>query len=729
MTAATDPELRRRGVTPLTAHLGKACTAGVFLVIAGSVAAWVAIDRQPPAWDHANHLERAVACAEDLSAGRVRAILERSSFYPPLVPCAAGVVYLLAPSDAAGAQAVVLLFLGIGMLATYLVGHRLFDPTAGMVAAVLFATAPFVVFSALNFQLDLPLTAMVALFLYVLLRADGLPSTAWSVAAGGVFAAGMLTKPSFAVYALPPALLVAVTLVRQRRFGRLGLGVLIAVALSLPWYGPRMFGLPFQVTSRSFTQAAESGFAEPLTAAGLLTYPRWFVPQFGALAVLLFVGGVYWAARRRPILVVACLVPFAVFLFLQNKNLRYTMPLLPAASLIAGASVASLLPLARVALCAAVLVTGALQVAATTFGIGPLAGQAPFGVELARAHPPSRAAWPHRAILKRVLDDSHGERATVSVVPNTDGFSMSNFRYYAARDGLRLRIGRAWSDYPLNIDYVILKTGNQGPEFASAKARRVTERFAADPLLAAVFPVIGEFPLPDGTRATLRVRRPQAVTGMAAGALARRMRAGAGGLLGEVVADATDLRIGLEYDDAALLRGTIRRVTISAASARVGELGRPKAATLRLRDIRVVLEGLTVNPARAALEGRIEPLALRRFRVERLTLTEADLQAFFAELTRLGRARVALLDDGARIRLAQPGPDVDLRLSVRPGSDGRPVVLDARGVRLGGVPVPDALTGWVVRNYDPTLKWAQLPVPVDVSPVRIRRGVLEVGAE
>src|SRR2546426_7261687 len=216
MTAATDPELRRRGVTPLTAHLGKACTAGVFLVIAGSVAAWVANDRQPPAWDHANHLERAVACAEDLSAGRVRAILERSSFYPPLVPCAAGVVYLLAPSDAAAAQAVILLFLGLGMLATYLVGHRLFDPTAGMVAAVLFATAPFVVFSALNFQLDLPLTAMVALFLYVLLRADGLPSTAWSVAAGGVFAAGMLTKPPLAGYPLPPAPLVTGTFVSQR---------------------------------------------------------------------------------------------------------------------------------------------------------------------------------------------------------------------------------------------------------------------------------------------------------------------------------------------------------------------------------------------------------------------------------------------------------------------------------------------------------------------------------
>ncbi len=61
----------------------------VFLAIGGTVLLWVRIDQRPPAWDYADHLERMVACADDLAAGRLRAILERSSFYPPLVPCTA----------------------------------------------------------------------------------------------------------------------------------------------------------------------------------------------------------------------------------------------------------------------------------------------------------------------------------------------------------------------------------------------------------------------------------------------------------------------------------------------------------------------------------------------------------------------------------------------------------------------------------------------------------------
>ena len=54
-----------------------------WLVLALVAATWVALDRRPPEWDHANHLERALQCARDLRAGDVRAILERSSFYPP----------------------------------------------------------------------------------------------------------------------------------------------------------------------------------------------------------------------------------------------------------------------------------------------------------------------------------------------------------------------------------------------------------------------------------------------------------------------------------------------------------------------------------------------------------------------------------------------------------------------------------------------------------------------
>ncbi|PYO55222.1 MAG: hypothetical protein DMD84_00080, partial [Candidatus Rokuibacteriota bacterium] len=78
-----------------------ALVGAAWLVIAVCVAVWLAIDTRPPEWDHANHLERAVACARDLAAGDWRTILERSSFYPPVVPCAAGLLYRVLPTDVA----------------------------------------------------------------------------------------------------------------------------------------------------------------------------------------------------------------------------------------------------------------------------------------------------------------------------------------------------------------------------------------------------------------------------------------------------------------------------------------------------------------------------------------------------------------------------------------------------------------------------------------------------
>src|SRR6185369_17896214 len=126
--------------------------------------------------------------------------------------------------------------------------------------------------------------------------------------------------------------------------------------------------------------------------------------------------------------------------------------------------------------------------------------------------------------------DSHGARATVSVVPNFAVFSTSNFRYYAVRDGLALRVVRAWDDPPLGIDYMVLKTGDQGPSWTAEKSRRVSDRLAADPSLARVFPVIGEFPLPDGSVASVRARRippltdvtPEVVAAAVEGGLRRR---------------------------------------------------------------------------------------------------------------------------------------------------------------------------------------------------------------
>ena len=66
-----------------------ALVASAFVVLAVVASVWFALDRHPPEWDHANHLERAVLCARDLAAGSLTPVIERSAFYPPLVPCLA----------------------------------------------------------------------------------------------------------------------------------------------------------------------------------------------------------------------------------------------------------------------------------------------------------------------------------------------------------------------------------------------------------------------------------------------------------------------------------------------------------------------------------------------------------------------------------------------------------------------------------------------------------------
>jgi hypothetical protein len=700
---------------------------------------WVSIDRRPPMWDHANHLERAVRCKQilaDPGRDRLSEIMALSSFYPPVVTCAAGVLYLVLPVTPVTSQAVILGFLGIGLLASFLLGRTLFDSRTGFLGAMIFGTAPFVVFSTTNFQLDLPLAAMVVLAILGLVKSEGFSSWRWSWASGGILAAGLLTKPPFVVYVLPALVLAALAAFRgedrARSLGNLAVALLLPAALALPWYGPRLFGLPMQVLNRSFKQAAESGYPEVLSAFSLAFYPLAFLPQFGLLAGLLFGWGI-WAIRHdrraRSVLLASCLIPFGVFVLLQNKNLRYTLPILPIAALVAAGGLRVVRLPWRRALTAGCVVVSLLQVGAAAFGLPPVPAWTPFNLPLVMHSPPSSTEWPHERILSLIVKESGGRSATVSVVPNDGFFSVSNFRYYATRDGLPLTFTRAWDEYPLEIDFAILKTGDQGPAFSVAKVVRIMAKIeAGDRPFEQAFPIIAEFPLPDGSLAFVRRRTLTAVEGVAPRALARRFEAGAKQFLAQFARDVEGLEVRLAWTNGELLRGSIDRVHVAAGKATVGEFSR-KRPSLVLRDIRLTLEGLRVNPHRLLATGEVEPLELGRLWIHRLLVTEADLRAFLSQQRRLTGLRIRLGEGSAAMEVKQPGPDVEasLRLVV-PGRFGAAFGFEVEAVRLGGLPLPDGLTHWVIRHYDPSSRLSRLPVAVVLEPVSIRPGRIEIGS-
>ena len=708
----------------------------LFLLLCAVISVWVSIDRRPPEWDHANHLGRAVECYRILSEpghDRMREILDVSSFYPPIVPCAAGLLYFVFPIVPLTAQSVMLAFLALGLAATFALGRHLFDVETGLLAALLFGTAPFVIFSLTNFQLDLPLAAMVAAALYLLVRSEGFSRPGWCAALGVVFGLGMVTKPPFAGYVVPvfgwtlwQALRAAD---RRRRLGWLALSLVLGAAVAVPWYGPRMLGLPLQIANRSFKFAAQEAQAEYLSAESLLYYPLVLPSQLGPAATLLFLWGI-WAARRfrdtRAFLWLAGVAPFALFSLIQNRNLRYTLPILPAAAVIAAVGARSARLPWRAVCTWACVITGLLQVSMAAFAL-PAPPRIPgLPLPLVIYQPPSRADWRHEAVIADLVRLAAGRPERVAVVPNYNFFSVSNFRYDAERLGLPFTMARPWSGPPLGIDFVILKSGSQGPSWSIEKSQRITRAIeGGDPHLAAIFPVVGTYPLPDGSVASLRQRRIPALD-VPPGRVAALLAEAPAALLKANVRDPVGLRVTLDYRPDAILRGEVDRVRLTAESAVIGELDRRNREPLSLRDIRLVVEGLVFNPSRLVETGELEILDLGSITIERAILTQADLDKFLRGQPAGAGVTVRLEAGVAKVLVGRLGPTIEARVRLVLPED-RPLALAIDGVRLGGVAVPEFLTEWIVRHFDPTLALKRLQVPVTIAPVSIVPGRIEIG--
>ncbi|MGH7393683.1 MAG: hypothetical protein ACREM3_30145, partial [Candidatus Rokuibacteriota bacterium] len=365
-----------------------------------------------------------------------------------------------------------------------------------------------------------------------------------------------------------------------------------------------------------------------------------------------------------------------------------------------------------------------VQVSTAAFGTPPAARLTVAGVPLAVGEPPYTARWPQRDILAAIARDAAGREVTLSVVPNHPFFSPSNFRYYSTRDGRRIHVARAWDEAPVGVDYMVLKTGDVGPAFTAERPRRVAERLAGDPHLARVYPVLAEFPLPDGSTATVRARRIPEVA-LPPAAVAEAVEAAVLGGLAPVARDVVGLEVRLGYDRE-ILAGRLRRVEIRAAAATVGDFRRDRTP-LRVRDLRLVFEDVLVNPLSAVAERRLDPLDVSRVRLERVTVAADDLLTFLRGQKAFRQARVRLGPGTITLELPQRGPDVHARVRLEPAPD-RPFVLVSDGVAVGGVPVPGPLVDWIMRHYDPSRALAaRAPFDMAIAPVRIEPDAVRIG--
>ena len=452
----------------------------VIVVIASLNLVWTSIETRPPDWDQARHLGDSLVYYQTISLAHPLAALETYLYYPPFFYWVADAFYAVFGTDSRVAVlSNDLFFLTILAFSTYGIGRRLWNRPVGLLAAVFVLTTPTIVSSSKQYMVDMPLAAMVALALYLLIRSENFSRRGPSLLFGLAVGLGLLTKWTFPIFLIAPSalavVLAVVTSVRGRSVAapvNIAGAAILAFAVCGLWYLHNSAALDHDLTY--FASDALKG-SPPIASFASLSWYFWVLldVQLYVLPFLLFAVGVVFALARREVALrnlqplVLIVSAFVICALLRNKDARYTMPMLPAVAVVATSWIVYAAPRIRRALSVAIPVYGAVAFLAISFGTSLLPSSLALGnadptkpgITFFAQHgyiigPPSREHWYQQQAFEDIAQG--GEPGKFAFIGGDSiWFNTWGTRYYA------LKYGLTWV-YPAFANFIIV----QGTDFS-----------------------------------------------------------------------------------------------------------------------------------------------------------------------------------------------------------------------------------------------------------------------
>jgi 4-amino-4-deoxy-L-arabinose transferase len=235
------------------------------------------------------------------------------------------------------------ILMGLGILGiVWRIGARLWNRSAGLLAASLLLLTPLFVNHARRLMMDLPLTFWVVFTIALLLEFPAGSKRHMLVAFP--LAAALLTK---SILGLLPVLIFLGALIVDRPLRRslltpwLWIGVLLGLALFATWplYTWRVFGE--NAVKAHFLEEIASRATETRSLKRLIVdYPAAILGSFQPLLFPALIGA--WSLCRRSgdapgrIITIWMLLPIALYSLSSAQSPRYLIPTLPAMALAAG---------------------------------------------------------------------------------------------------------------------------------------------------------------------------------------------------------------------------------------------------------------------------------------------------------------------------------------------------------------------------------------------------------
>jgi 4-amino-4-deoxy-L-arabinose transferase-like glycosyltransferase len=347
----------------LRPHLARLLLISTFIVLSSSTVIWTLHDRTPPPWDPADHLSAAydyyaLLARLDLRAF-AREFFQAPHYYAPMVHLISATVFLVLGVSRLTGIAVNLISLAALMWAVSWMARTLYcrkqtdrPPTPGQTDSsprTALAVLPALVCACYHFNawlihdafLDFPLVAAVAVSFALLIRAGDFKDRRAALIFGLSVGIGLLVKQTFVFFFVLPALYVSlrVLLGRDRRaIANLALAAVVGLATAALWYAPH-FRDVLAVYHQNQQAAIDEGEAPLFSFESNFFYIHALISMQMQLPLgaLFLVGALYSLARcrRESILLYLWLISgIGVFALVANKDVRYTVPVLPAAALL-----------------------------------------------------------------------------------------------------------------------------------------------------------------------------------------------------------------------------------------------------------------------------------------------------------------------------------------------------------------------------------------------------------
>jgi 4-amino-4-deoxy-L-arabinose transferase-like glycosyltransferase len=322
---------------------------------------WTARDSHRLYWDFARHLGDSLVYKDAFPLLHPLRFIEVYVRYPPLTYVVTDVFYSVFGTAIWVAVLSNGVFLSILVFSTYGIGKTLWSRRVGLLSALLVVTSPLFVGQLKWYMLDAPLSAMVALALYYLIRSDSFADRGSSLILGVACGLGILTKWSFPFFLLLPVIVAVVAGAARARRERsstsllnMGAAGLVALALTAVWYVPNYSAFRNDI---DVTTSVPRGWLD-LPPVNSLSSALWYFwdlvnNQLYLIPFLFLLAGIGFlffkdeSADKNAPLLLSVVGSYIYLSLLVVKDFRYAMPMMPALAVLATHWLDYLKPAAR----------------------------------------------------------------------------------------------------------------------------------------------------------------------------------------------------------------------------------------------------------------------------------------------------------------------------------------------------------------------------------------------